>query len=41
MHAAGAKSATSLSKDTIIKTIRQTGRIPVERDSMYNIVNIL
>jgi aminodeoxyfutalosine synthase len=41
MHAAGAKSATSLSKDTIIETIRQTGRIPVERDSMYNIVKIL
>ena len=41
MHAAGAKSSTSLTKDTIIETIRQTGRIPVERDSMYNIVKIL
>lgn len=41
MHAAGAKSATSLTKEAIIETIRQTGRIPVERDSMYNIVKIL
>ena len=41
MHAAGAKSATSLTKEAIIHTIRQTGRIPVERDSMYNIVKIL
>jgi aminodeoxyfutalosine synthase len=41
MHAAGAKSATSLTKEVIIDTIRQTGRIPVERDSMYNIFKIL
>jgi len=41
MHAAGAKSATSLSKEAIVDTIRQTGRIPVERDSMYNIIKIL
>lgn len=41
MHAAGAKSATFLTKEAIIDTIRQTGRIPVERDSMYNIVKVL
>ena len=41
MHAAGAKSSTSLTKEVIIATIRETGRIPVERDSMYNIVKIL
>lgn len=41
MHAAGAKSATSLTKEVIINTIRETGRIPVERDSMYNIVKVL
>lgn len=41
MHAAGAKSATYLSKETLINTIRQTGRVPVERDSAYNIVKIL
>jgi len=41
MHAAGAKSATSLTKEVMIETIHQTGRIPVERDSMYNIIKIL
>ncbi|MGI6092931.1 MAG: aminofutalosine synthase MqnE [Veillonellaceae bacterium] len=41
MHAAGAKSAKSLDKETLISTIRQAGRIPVERDSMYNIVKVL
>ncbi len=41
MHAAGAKSATSLTKEVIINTIRETGRIPVERDSMYNVVKVL
>lgn len=41
MHAAGAKSAQSLSKGTLMGAIRQTGRIPVERDSMYNIIKVL
>ncbi|MDD4600981.1 Aminodeoxyfutalosine synthase [bioreactor metagenome] len=41
MHAAGAKSSKYLSQETLINTIRQTGRIPVERDSMYNIVKVL
>lgn len=41
MHAAGAKSATFLTKEAIIETIRETGRIPVERDSMYKIIRII
>jgi len=41
MHAAGAKSSRSLSKETLIDVIRQAGRIPVERDSMYNIIKVL
>lgn len=41
IHAAGGKTETRLSQDAIIKTIRQTGRIPVERDSMYNIIKVL
>jgi aminodeoxyfutalosine synthase len=41
MHAAGAKSATFLSKSNIVEAIREVGRIPAERDSMYNIVRIL
>ena len=41
IHAAGARTETRLSQQTIIDTIRQTGRIPVERDSMYNIIRVL
>ena len=41
MHAAGAKSERSLSQDALITTIRQAGRVPVERDSMYNIIKVL
>ncbi|MEG6585464.1 aminofutalosine synthase MqnE [Dendrosporobacter sp. 1207_IL3150] len=41
VHAAGAKSSRSLSKDMLINSIRQAGRIPVERDSKYNIIKVL
>lgn len=37
-HAAGARTAQHLDKETLISTIRQTGRTPVERDSVYNII---
>jgi len=38
MHAAGAKSSRSLSKATLIATIKEAGRIPVECDCNFNIV---
>ncbi|MCE5284269.1 MAG: aminofutalosine synthase MqnE [Pelosinus sp.] len=38
IHAAGAKSATALSKEKLIEVIRAAGAIPVERDTMYNVV---
>lgn len=41
VHAAGANSGRSLSKETLIQSIKQAGRIPVERDTMYNIIKIL
>lgn len=40
MHAAGAKSSVSLSKETLIETIRQAGRTPAECDCNYNILNV-
>lgn len=40
-HAAGAKTAYALTKQTFVKAIRQVGRIPVERDSLYNHLRIL
>lgn len=41
MQAAGAKAGRSLSKENLISSIRQAGRTPVERDSMYRIIKVL
>ncbi len=35
-HDAGAASPQTMTKETIVKMIRQAGRIPVERDTLYN-----
>lgn len=37
-HAAGSKTAQGLKKEALIELIRSAGRIPVERDSTYNII---
>jgi len=34
-HAAGATTASGLDRDTLIEVIRQSGSLPVERDSLY------
>lgn len=41
MHAAGAKSSKSLTAEKLIKTIKETGRVPVECDCNFNIIKIL
>lgn len=38
VHAAGNESSQMTPKDTFIRMIRETGRIPVERDTLYNII---
>ena len=35
-HSAGAETEQSLSKDELIRMIKEAGRIPVERDTLYN-----
>jgi len=40
LHAAGAKTATGISKQDIIAYIRETGNIPVERDTLYHEVKV-
>ena len=40
MHAADVKSSKSLSSDNLVEAIRQAGRVPVERDSEYNVVHV-
>ncbi|OEF98702.1 aminofutalosine synthase MqnE [Desulfuribacillus alkaliarsenatis] len=38
-HAAGAETSQALSKSEIVKLIKDAGRKPIERDTLYNIVN--
>lgn len=40
LHAAGAKTAIGISKQDIIAFIRETGNVPVERDTLYQIVQV-
>jgi len=40
LHAAGAKTAIGISKQEIIAFIRETGNIPVERDTLYREVRV-
>jgi len=40
LHAAGAKTAIGINKEDIIGLIRETGNIPVERDTLYGEVRV-
>ncbi|MDF2569247.1 MAG: mqnE [Sporomusa sp.] len=40
IHAAGAKTALGISKQDIIAFIRETGNVPVERDTLYREVRV-
>lgn len=40
MHAAGASAGRGISKQDIIKLIKDAGYIPTERDTLYNVINI-
>ena len=37
-HAAGVDTAQELSKAELVRVIRAAGRVPVERDTLYNVV---
>jgi aminodeoxyfutalosine synthase len=37
-HAAGARTGQEMTVDELVTLIRQAGRIPVERDTLYNVV---
>jgi aminodeoxyfutalosine synthase len=39
-HFAGAKSPTQQQKDRLIKLIKEAGKIPVERDTLYNHIKV-
>jgi aminodeoxyfutalosine synthase len=39
-HAAGARTATAIAKVDLMHMIREAGNIPVERDTLYNVIKI-
>ena len=39
-HAAGAETGQSISRDELLGIISVTGRVPVERDTLYNVIKI-
>lgn len=39
-HAAGAETEQSISRDELLDLIRAAGRVPVERDTLYNVIRI-
>ncbi|MDI6821648.1 MAG: aminofutalosine synthase MqnE [Actinomycetota bacterium] len=39
-HAAGAETPEAISKSALIKSIKDAGRTPVERDTVYNVLKI-
>ncbi len=40
MHAVGAKSPAGIVRERLQQLITEAGCIPVERDALYNVVNI-
>ena len=38
-HMAGAKTPQQVAREELVKAIRETGREPVQRDSLYKAVN--
>ena len=40
-HAAGAETDQSISRDELLDIISATGRVPVERDTLYNMIKII
>ncbi len=37
-HEAGARTAQGMALDDVLRLIRGAGKIPIERDSLYNVV---
>jgi aminodeoxyfutalosine synthase len=39
-HAAKAESPVGLAREQILRMIRDAGRVPVERDALYNVLQV-
>jgi aminodeoxyfutalosine synthase len=40
MHAAGATTQKGISKEDLIQLVKEAGFIPVERDTLYNVIKV-
>jgi aminodeoxyfutalosine synthase len=38
-HMAGAETEQAMTRDQLLRLIREAGRIPIERDTLYNVIN--
>ena len=38
-HRAGAETEQAMSRGQLLRLIREAGRIPIERDTLYNVIN--
>ena len=38
-HMAGAETEQAMSRDQLLMLIREAGRIPIERGTLYNVIN--
>ena len=38
-HMAGAETEQAMSRDQLLRLIREAGRIPIERDTLYNVIH--
>ena len=39
-HMAGAETPAGLAREQLLRMIRDAGKIPVERDALYNVVRV-
>jgi len=38
-HMAGAETEQAMSREQLLRLIREAGRTPIERDTLYNVIN--
>ena len=38
-HMAGAETEQAMSREQLLRLIREAGRVPIERDTLYNVIN--
>jgi aminodeoxyfutalosine synthase len=39
-HMAGAETEQAIGSSTLVRLIREAGRIPVQRDTLYNVLHV-